>query len=44
MEEARARGWRPDGPSGMEIDGWTLFEAALRRRTPSAGAPPAPQA
>ncbi|MFJ7779177.1 hypothetical protein [Streptomyces yangpuensis] len=46
MEEARARGWRPDGPSGMEIDGWTLFEAALRRRTrrtASAGAPPAPQ-
>ncbi|MFB7173079.1 hypothetical protein ACFCYM_19970 [Streptomyces sp. NPDC056254] len=32
LEEARARGWRPDGPSGMEIDGWTLFEAALRRR------------
>ncbi|KOU91056.1 hypothetical protein ABZY83_11115 [Streptomyces virginiae] len=44
MEEALARGWRPDGPSGMEIDGWTLFEAALRRRKDSAGPPPAPQA
>ncbi|THA86086.1 hypothetical protein [Streptomyces sp. A0592] len=43
MEEARERGWRPDGPSGMEIDGWTLFEAALRRRKGSAGPPPAPQ-
>ncbi|MFD9104168.1 hypothetical protein [Streptomyces virginiae] len=44
MEEARARGWRPDGPSGMEIDGWTLFEAALRSRKESAGPLPAPQA
>ncbi|MGN5391668.1 hypothetical protein [Streptomyces sp. JL7001] len=44
MEEARARGWRPDGPSGMEIDGWTLFEAALRRRKESAGPLAAPQA
>ncbi|MFC9816294.1 hypothetical protein ACFVJM_30020 [Streptomyces virginiae] len=44
MEEARARGWRPDGPSGMEIDGWTLFEAALLRRKESAGPLPAPQA
>ncbi|MFJ9594317.1 hypothetical protein ACIRS3_16285 [Streptomyces virginiae] len=44
MQEARARGWRPDGPSGVEIDGWTLFEAALRRRKESAGPLPAPQA
>ncbi|MFJ9547223.1 hypothetical protein [Streptomyces erythrochromogenes] len=44
MEEARERGWRPDGPSGMEIDGWTLFEAALRRRQEASAAPqPAPQ-
>ncbi|MEV7558568.1 hypothetical protein [Streptomyces sp. NPDC089795] len=43
MEEARARGWRPDGPSGMEIDGWTLFEGALRRRTAGTVHPPAPQ-
>ncbi|MEV6680064.1 hypothetical protein AB0N09_24835 [Streptomyces erythrochromogenes] len=44
MEEARDRGWRPDGPSGMEIDGWTLFEAALRRRKDSAGPSAAPRA
>ncbi|MFE6906418.1 hypothetical protein [Streptomyces erythrochromogenes] len=43
MEEALARGWRPDGPSGTEIDGWTLFEDALRRRQASAGPPSAPQ-
>ncbi|MET9572229.1 hypothetical protein ACFYNW_30245 [Streptomyces virginiae] len=42
MEEARALGWRPDGPSGMEIDGWTLFEAVLRRRTADSSRPPAP--
>ncbi|MFD6225615.1 hypothetical protein ACFWFZ_01825 [Streptomyces sp. NPDC060232] len=43
LEEARTHGWRPDGPSGMEIDGWTLFEAALRRRNAGAPRRPAPQ-
>ncbi|WP_043192529.1 hypothetical protein [Streptomyces sp. NRRL F-2664] len=44
LEEGRAAGWRPDGPSGREVDGWTLFEGALRRRAAArAGRRPAPQ-
>lgn len=43
MEEARACGWRPDGPSGLQIDGWTLFEGALRRRRARAADRAAPQ-
>ncbi|MGW0389968.1 hypothetical protein ACWDYJ_03505 [Streptomyces sp. NPDC003042] len=32
LEEAQARGWRPDGPATEEVDGWALFDAAARTR------------
>ncbi|WP_330296411.1 hypothetical protein [Streptomyces sp. NBC_00503] len=35
LDEAMARGWRPDERGPVELDGWTLIEAAAAR----AGAP-----
>ncbi len=35
LDAALARGWRPDHPSGEEMDGWTLFDAVAARRGPA---------
>ncbi|KIZ18766.1 hypothetical protein [Streptomyces natalensis] len=32
LDEAVARGWRPDGPSAEQRDGWELFDAVAARR------------
>ncbi|MEU5209183.1 hypothetical protein [Streptomyces sp. NPDC020742] len=32
LDEALRHGWCPDDPSGREIDGWTHFDAVVRRR------------
>ncbi|GAA2097042.1 hypothetical protein GCM10009801_67110 [Streptomyces albiaxialis] len=32
LDEALARGWDPDEPSGLELDGWAVFEAVAARR------------
>ncbi|WP_258015932.1 tol-pal system YbgF family protein [Streptomyces sp. AJS327] len=37
LRAAVARGWRPDGPGPVEVDGWALFDPVeLRRRVPGA--------
>ncbi|MFF4341787.1 hypothetical protein ACFY00_17860 [Kitasatospora sp. NPDC001540] len=32
LDAATARGWHPDGPSAVEVDGWLLLEAAAAAR------------
>ncbi|BCJ47484.1 hypothetical protein GCM10010168_18420 [Actinoplanes ianthinogenes] len=32
LDEALANGWRPDDPSPVELDGWTLFDPVFARR------------
>ncbi|OPF83941.1 hypothetical protein VT50_0203715 [Streptomyces antioxidans] len=32
LDEARARGWRPDDPTRRELDGWALFAGVEDRR------------
>ncbi|WP_050993727.1 hypothetical protein [Streptomyces violaceusniger] len=32
LDEALARGWRPDDPTRREMDGWALFASVAARR------------
>ncbi|MFG2287699.1 hypothetical protein ACGFOU_16770 [Streptomyces sp. NPDC048595] len=32
LDEALAKGWRPDDPPTEELDGWALFDAVAARR------------
>jgi hypothetical protein len=32
LDEARARGWRPEDPVAAEADGWPLFDTVTARR------------
>ncbi|MCF3106531.1 hypothetical protein IPZ58_33935 [Streptomyces roseoverticillatus] len=38
LDEALGRGWSPDGPPAVEMDGWDLFETVAARRARGAGA------
>ncbi|MEU6844360.1 hypothetical protein ABZ930_21070 [Streptomyces sp. NPDC046716] len=38
LDEAWARGWRPEGQRSVEIDGWSLLEAAASARAAQGGA------